>query len=150
LTIIGAPPADFAGKPGVRYAGFLRKEDAAELARFRAVLAGARAVVHPTRSDIAPLLLVEAAMFGCPAIASRGFAIPELVADGESGLLLDAPGDPAAVAAAMTWTLYNPAAYAGMRAAAWRRARDLHGKARFEDRLLAFVDEALADVRAAA
>lgn len=150
LTIVGAPPPGSADEPGVRYAGFLRKEDPAELAQFRAVLAGARAVVHPTRSDIAPLLLVEAAMFGCPAIASRGFAIPELVADGESGLLLEAPGDPAAVAAAMTWMLDNPAAYAGMREAAWRRARDLHSKARFEDRLLAFVDEALADVRAAA
>jgi glycosyltransferase involved in cell wall biosynthesis len=150
LTIVGAPPPDIAGEPGVRYAGFLRKEDPAELARFRAVLAGARAVVHPTRSDIAPLLLVEAAMFGCPAIASRAFAIPELVADGESGLLLDAPGDPDAVADAMMWMLGNPAAYARMREAAWRRARDLHGKARFEDRLLGFVDEALADVRAAA
>jgi glycosyltransferase involved in cell wall biosynthesis len=150
LTIVGAPPPRLGGEPGVRYAGFLRKEDPAELAQFRAVLASARAVVHPTRSDIAPLLLVEAAMFGCPAIASRAFAIPELVVDGESGLLLDAPGDPAAVAAAMTWMLDNPAACAGMREAAWRRARDMHSKARFEDRLLAFVDEALADVPAAA
>jgi glycosyltransferase involved in cell wall biosynthesis len=150
LTIVGAPPPELAGEPGVRYAGFLRKEDPAELARFRAVLAGARAVVHPTRSDIAPLLLVEAASFGCPAITSRAFAIPELVADGESGLLLDAPGDPAAVAAAMTWMLDNPAAYANMRAAAWRRARELNAKARFEDRLLAAVDAALADMRAAA
>jgi glycosyltransferase involved in cell wall biosynthesis len=150
LTVVGAPPPQLAAEPGVRYAGFLRKEDPAELAQFRTVLAGARAVVHPTRSDIAPLLLVEAAMFGCPAIASRAFAIPELVADGESGLLLDAPGDPAAVAAAMTWMLDYPAACAGMRAAAWRRARDFNSKARFEDRLLAFVEEALADVRAAA
>ncbi len=150
LTIVGAPPPQLAAEPGLRYAGFLRKEDPSELAQFRAVLAGARAVVHPTRSDIAPLLLVEAAMFGCPAIASRAFAIPELVADRESGRLLDAPGDPAEVAAAMTWMLDNPAAYAAMRAAAWRRARDLHSKARFEARLLAFIDAALADVRAAA
>ena len=150
LTIVGAPPHRLGGEPGVRYAGFLRKEDPTALAQFRAVLAGARAVVHPTRSDIAPLLLVEAAMFGCPAIASRAFAIPELVADGESGRLLDAPGDPGAVAAAMTWVLDNPAAFAGMRAAAWRRARDFHSKARFDDRLLTLVDEALTDERAAA
>ncbi|HEX3406767.1 MAG TPA: glycosyltransferase family 4 protein [Caulobacteraceae bacterium] len=149
LTIVGAAPADLADEPGVRYAGFLRKEDPEQLARFRAVLGSTRAVVHPTRSDIAPLLLVEAAMFGCPAIASRAFAIPELVVDGESGLLLDAPGDPHAVATAMSRML-DDVAYAGMRAAAWRRARDLNSKVRFETRLLGFIDDALADLRAAA
>jgi glycosyltransferase involved in cell wall biosynthesis len=153
LTIVGAAPAeiggDLAGEPGVTYAGFLRKEVPGELARFRAVLGGARALVHPTRSDIAPLLLVEAAMFGCPAIASRAFAIPELVADGESGLLLDAPADPAGVAAAMSRML-DEGAYADMRAAAWRRAREFNSKRRFEDRLLGFVDAALAEMPAAA
>ncbi|HEY1427399.1 MAG TPA: glycosyltransferase family 4 protein, partial [Caulobacteraceae bacterium] len=150
LTIVGAPQAETTGEPGVSYAGFLRKEDPGDLARFRAALAGARAVVHPTRSDIAPLLLVEAALFGCPAIASRAFAIPELVSDGESGLLLDAPGEPSAVAAAMTWMLANPDAYAGMRAAAFQRSRKLSSKAQFEARLLAFVDAALAELQAAA
>ncbi len=149
LTIVGAPPPDVANEPGVRYAGFLRKEDPGELARFRSILGAARAVVHPTRSDIAPLLLVEAAMFGCPAIASRGFAIPELVADGEGGLLLDAPAEPAAVAAAMGRMLDDPG-YSAMRAAAWRRARELNTKARFEDRLLGHVGEALAELAAAA
>ena len=149
LTIVGAAPTGLAGEPGVRYAGFLRKEDPGELAQFRAVLGSARAVVHPTRSDIAPLLLVEAAMFGCPAIASRAFAIPELVADAESGLLLDAPADPTAVAAAMVRMLDEPG-YAGMRAAAWRSARELNSKSRFEARLQGFVEEALADQRAAA
>ena len=149
LTIVGAAPGDLGAEPGVRYAGFLRKENPDELAKFRAVLSQARAVVHPTRSDIAPLLLVEAAMFGCPAIASRAFAIPELVGDGESGLLLDAPADPAVVAAAMARML-DDAGYAGMRAAAWRRAREFNSKARFEARLLGFVDAALADQRAAA
>ena len=149
LTIVGADPGDLAAEPSVRYVGFLRKEEPDELARFRAVLSQARAVVHPTRSDIAPLLLVEAAMFGCPVIASRAFAIPELVVDGESGLLLDAPADPAVVAAAMARMLED-AGYAGMRAAAWRRARELNSKARFEARLLGFVDAALAARRAAA
>jgi len=106
--------------------------------------------VHPTRSDIAPLLLVEAALFGCPAIASRAFAIPELVADGRSGLLLGAPGDPAAVAEAMRWMLDQSDAYAAMRAEAWRRARALNSKAGFEARLLAFVDEALGEAKVAA
>jgi len=149
LTIVGAPPGELRGERGVHYAGFLRKEDPQELATFRAVLGHARAVVHPTRSDIAPLLLIEAALCGCPAIASRAFAIPDLVADGESGLLLDAPSDPGAVAAAMSRML-DDGVYAGMRATAWRRARDLNTKSRFEARLLGFVDAALADIPAAA
>ena len=150
LVIVGAAPPELKDEPGVAYAGFLRKESPDELAQLRAVLAGARAVVHPTKSDIAPLLLVEAALFGCPAIASRAFAIPELVADGVTGRLVDTPADPAEVAAAMAWTLDHPADYDRMRGAAWRRARELNTKARFEERLLGFVNEALADVKAAA
>ncbi len=69
LTIVGTP-ADVAGQPGVEHVGYLRKEVAEEHRRFREILAGSLAVVHPTRSDIAPLLLVEAGLFGCPAIAS--------------------------------------------------------------------------------
>jgi hypothetical protein len=46
--------------------------------------------------------------------------------------------------------MLDDAAYAGMRAAAWRRARDFNGKARFEARVLDYVDAALADQRAAA
>jgi glycosyltransferase involved in cell wall biosynthesis len=151
LVIIGAAPGDVAAEPGCTYAGFLRKEVPDELARFRAILGAARAVVHPTKSDIAPLLLVEAGLFGCPAIATRTFAIPELVADGESGLLLDPPADANAVADAMRGMLdRTDEDYARLRAAAWRRARSLHGKAGFERRLCEHVAAALAEPEAAA
>ena len=130
--------------------GYLRKESPQENARFRAILASSVAVVHPTGSDVAPLLLIEAALFGCPAIASRAFAIPELVADGETGLLLDAPGDPEVVAAAMERMLAGNDDYGRWRTNAWRRARSEHSKARFEARLLDHVQAALADGAAAA
>ena len=45
---------------GSSYAGFLRKEDPSEHARFRQILGEAVAAIHPTTSDIAPLLLIEA------------------------------------------------------------------------------------------
>jgi glycosyltransferase involved in cell wall biosynthesis len=151
LTVVGAaPPAHLAAAPGVTYAGYLRKEVAAEHARFRDILGGAAALVHPTRSDIAPLILVEAALFGCPAITTRAFAIPELVADGISGWLIEPPLDAGAVAAAMRQVLDEPARYPQVRAAAWRKARAEHSKARFESRLLAQVAAALAEARAAA
>jgi len=150
LVIVGAPPTGGTFAPGVEYAGFLRKDVPAELARFRAVLASSVALVHPTRADISPHVLVEAAQFGCPAIAPRAFAIPELVEHERTGLLIDAPPTVEAVATAMAWMLEHPRDYAQMRAAAWLRARAMHGRSRFEARLLAQVDATLAETKVAA
>ena len=145
LTIVGAPPGDIDGQAGVSYAGHLRKEVPEEHRRFREILGGAVALVHPTSSDIAPLLLVEAGLFGCPVIASRAFAIPELVQHGETGWLIDRPADADDVARAMRRLLDERDLYPRLRACAWRRARQAHGKDRFEARMLAFVDEALTE-----
>jgi glycosyltransferase involved in cell wall biosynthesis len=149
LIVVGAPPTGPAAT-GVEYAGFLRKDVPDELSRFRAILASSVAVVHPTRADISPLLLVEAAQFGCPAIAPRAFAIPELVEHHGTGLLLDAPPNPHAVAAAMAWMLEHPENYAAMRAATWRRARATDARARYGSQLLARVEAALTETRATA
>ena len=147
VTLVGHAPRHIAGQPGLTCAGYLRKEVPDEYRRYREILGGAVAVVHPTVSDIAPLVLVEAALFGCPAIASRAFAIPELVTDGEAGWLLDNPTDPREVAAAMRRLLDNPD-YGRFRHNAWRRARSDHGKDRFEAQLLASVDQALSEAGA--
>lgn len=143
LTIVGAAPLSPVDRPGVRHLGFLHKEIPSEAERLREVLAGARALVLPTRSDITPLLLVEAAYFGCPAVASRRFAIPELVEDGVTGLLLDEPSDPVAVAAAMD-AMLTSTDYPAMRSAARRKAAETLSKARFRDRLVGLVGDALA------
>ncbi len=144
LVIVGDCPKDPDEEPGVTVAGFLRKEDPDESRRFRDILGHARAVVHPTRSDIAPHILVEAALFGCPVIASRRFAIPEIVDNGRTGLLLDDPADTAEVARAMAWMLEHPD-YPAMRKAAWIEGRERHTRSRFEDRLRATVRAALAE-----
>jgi glycosyltransferase involved in cell wall biosynthesis len=149
LTIIGAAPTDLAGEHGVSYAGYLRKEVPEAYRRFREILGGAVGVVHPTQSDIAPLLLVEAAMFGCPAIATRAFAIPELVRHGETGWLLDDPTDAGELAAAMRRVLDDPD-YGRLRVGAWRRARSEHGKDLFEARVLAGVERVLDEAGVAA
>ena len=144
LTVVGDAPATLAAEPGISFAGYLRKEIPAEYQRLVGILGRARALVHPTQSDIAPLLLVEAGYLGCPVITSRRFGIPELVEDGRTGLLLDDPSQPAAVAAAMRWMLEHPNDYRKMREAAWSNARELHSKQKFEERLLAFVREGFA------
>lgn len=144
LIIVGDAPSNLGTEPGVSFAGFLRKEIPGEYQRLLQILGRARALVHPTKSDIAPLLLVEAGYLGCPVISSRKFGIPELVEDGRTGLLLDDPSQPAMVASAMCWMLERTDEYRKMREAAWSRARELHSKRKFEDRLLAFVRDGFA------
>ena len=139
LVVVGDAPSNLAAEPGVSVAGFLRKEIPSEYQHLLEILTRARAIVHPTQSDIAPLLLVEAGYLGCPVISSRRFGIPELVEDGRTGLLLGDPSRPALVAAAMRWMLESPNEYRKMRHAAWSNARELHSRQKFEERLQACV-----------
>lgn len=141
LIVVGDHPPGLA-EAGVTACGFLRKEVPTEHSRYRDILAHARAIVHPTRSDSAPLIVIEAGYFGCPAISSRRFAIPELIDDRASGLLVDDPTNVAELAGAMAWMLDNEHAYRGMRGAARSKALWEHSKANFEERLLGQVREA--------
>ena len=144
LVIVGDSPAAMVPEPGIVMAGYLRKEDPTENARLHAILATSRAVVHPTKSDIAPLLLVEAGYFGCPAIATRRFAIGEIIEHEVTGLLIDNADDVSAIAEAMAWMLEtDESRYLAMRRASWTRAREDFSKARFEDRLVAMIQSAL-------
>ena len=60
----------------------------------------AELLVHPARWEGFGLVLLEAMLAALPVVATRVSAIPEIVADGESGLLVP-PDDPAALAAAL-------------------------------------------------
>jgi glycosyltransferase involved in cell wall biosynthesis len=60
----------------------------------------AELLVHPARWEGFGLVLLEAMLAGLPVVACRVSAIPEVVADGESGLLVP-PDDPEALAAAL-------------------------------------------------
>ena len=145
LTVVGDRPSGIGSPAGVTFVGFLRKEVPAELERYREVLGRARALVHPTQSDIAPLLAIEAGYFGCPVISSKKFAIPELVDDGTTGLLLNDPSQATAVAGAMNWMLERDDEYAEMRQAAWTKAHHQHAKWQFEERLLSSVRDVMAE-----
>lgn len=144
LVVVGDRPRE-AAPPGVEFTGFLRKEDPQQQQRLQAILGRSRSIVHPTTQDIAPLLIVEAGYFACPAISSRKFAIPELVDDRRTGLLLDDPSQAAAVAGAMNWMLENEDSYLQMRKAVWAKAREQHSRRKFEERLLSFVFDGAPD-----
>ncbi len=61
----------------------------------------------PTFGDCLPMVLSEAAAAGLPAVTTRVAAIPELVRDGETGLLI-APGDQAGLIEALRRLVLRP------------------------------------------
>ena len=69
--------------PSVRFLGPVAPERVAEL------LADARALVIPSRSEGLPRVVIEAFAAGVPVIASRVGGLPELVQDGVNGLLVE-------------------------------------------------------------
>jgi len=74
------------------------------------VLRRADVLVHPARWEGFGLALLEAMLAGLPVVATRVSSIPEIVVDGETGLLVPAD-DPSALRAALVRVLDDPADY---------------------------------------
>jgi glycosyltransferase involved in cell wall biosynthesis len=72
-----------------------------------------------------PMAVLEPAALGVPVVASAVGGIPELVQDGRTGLLVP-PGDPVALATALTALIDRPGSAARMGKAAWERVRARH------------------------
>ncbi len=93
----------------------------------RTALAGASAFVLPCveeRSggmDILPTVIMEAMAARLPVVSTTLAGIPEMVIDGQTGLLVT-PGDPAAAAAAVRSLLDNPDKARAMGEAGFRHA----------------------------
>ena len=86
---------------------------------------------------------LEAASAGVAVVATRVGGIAEVVAHGESGLLVP-PGDPAALADALGALARDPARRRRMGAEGQRLARARHDRARAVDRMLALYARVLA------
>jgi glycosyltransferase involved in cell wall biosynthesis len=70
-------------------------------------LAGLDVLVQPSRADNLPLSILEAMAAGLPVIGTRTGGIPELVIDGETGLLVE-PERPEELAAALDSLAADP------------------------------------------
>ena len=71
------------------------------------VLRRADVLVHPARWEGFGLALLEAMLAGLPVVATRVSSIPEIVADGETGVLVP-PDDPEALRTALQHVLAEP------------------------------------------
>jgi glycosyltransferase involved in cell wall biosynthesis len=85
------------------------------------VLMASDVVLHPTRMDAFPTALLEAAAARVPVVATAVGGIPEIVVDGETGLLVPAPPTAEAVAARLEWLLLDGALRARLGRAAGER-----------------------------
>ncbi len=108
----------------VRFEGY-----AADPARF---LAGCHLYVQPSRSEGLCVAAHEAMQAGLPVVASLVGELPESIIPGETGALAP-PGDAAALAAALSALLADPARLAGMGQAARARVLDRFGPKRFAE-----------------
>ena len=91
---------------------------------------------HTSRWEGFGIVLLEAMLAGIPVVATRVSAVPEIVVDGETGLLAE-PGDATAVGDAISALLADRARRAQLGAAGRRRATSEFSVARMTDRTLA-------------
>jgi glycosyltransferase involved in cell wall biosynthesis len=66
----------------------INKSIKGDLDKYCDLLTNATFHLLPTKSDAAPLTIIECGYFGTPSIAPNKFAISELISDGVSGYLL--------------------------------------------------------------
>jgi glycosyltransferase involved in cell wall biosynthesis len=93
----------------------------------------AELLVHPARWEGFGLALLEAMLAGRPVVATRVSAAPEIVADGETGLLVP-PDDASALAEAVSSLLADPARAAALGEAGVARARSEFSVAKMAER----------------
>jgi glycosyltransferase involved in cell wall biosynthesis len=98
--------------------------------------------VHTSRWEGFGIVLLEAMLARLPVVATRVSAVPEVVADGTTGVLVE-PGDVDGVASALGALLADPDHARTLGEAGRARARSEFSVARMTDRTLAVYDEAL-------
>ena len=143
LVIAGAGPltplAEAAASDGVTYLGHVATERAVDLRR-RALF-----TLMPSECyEGQPYGALESMAAGTPLVASRLGGLAEITEDGVSGILVP-PGDPRALATAMSELWADKPRAAAMGERAWSYAREQFSPARQIDRLVALYEQLVAD-----
>ena len=125
----------------VIFAGRVPHEDV------RSFYAKAKFFVHPAREEAQGLVLVEAMASKKAVIAARVLGVPELVRDGDTGLLIE-PGDAASLAAALIRLATDAALRAGLVERAYAHVTAEHTWDRFMTRSIDAYETVLRPVAA--
>ena len=142
LAILGGGPLE-AETRGL--AAALGLEDAVVLpgrTDIRDWLERADVFVHTSRWEGFGIALLEAMLAGLPVVATRVSAVPEVVADGETGILVE-PGDQIALASALRELLADGARATAIGEAGRRRAQTEFSVSVMAERTLALYDDVL-------
>jgi len=159
-TLLEAAPAVFAAVPAARLlvvgdgpeADALRRRAGPLAGRVAftgrrddvpALLAAADLFVLASRDDALPTAVLEAMAAGLPVVAADSGGVPELVEPGVTGALVP-PGDPGALASALTGLLADPAGREALGRAGRRRAEERFSMGAWLDRLAALYERAVA------
>lgn len=135
----GEPPADVAALAAglgevVTFAGWVRGADKLALLQAAALLA------LPSYAEGLPIALLEAMAAGLPVVTTPVGGIPDLIADGRNGLLVQ-PGDVAALAAAINRLLADAALRRGAGDLNRQQVVAEYDVPRYVERLLAIYDD---------
>lgn len=123
LWLAGPAPADDP-RPGERWLGRIDRREPSGEAEIRRLYSEATAFALPSLYEPFGIAFLEAMAYALPCLGADGCAMPEIVADGKTGLL-SAPGDVASLAGNLAALAGDPA-----RALAMGRA----GRERLEQR----------------
>ena len=138
---VGAPSADLSGE---RFARLVEERNLQSVIRFDGplygsakldALADADMLVHPTRDDAFPLVILEAMAAGLAVVSTREGGIPDEVEDGITGILCDKE-NPSGLADAIGKLLGQPDLCREMGNAGRARYEKLFTKAAFERRFV--------------
>jgi starch synthase len=106
LIIVG--PRDLQiDQPGVQSLGLINKDTPEGLAALQKIYSEATAFCMPSRFDCFPISLLEAMACGLPCVGTRIAGIPEIIADNETGYVVELD-DVEALADRLTRLLQNP------------------------------------------
>lgn len=126
LAIVGpkSRPSETENLAGVDFFGYLDKADPAQRQQLADVYASATIFALPTLYDSFGIAVLEAMSHRLPIILTNIGALPEIVLDGETGVLIP-PGDDAALEAALQVLLSDSQRAKQMGEAGYERATQL-------------------------